>query len=393
MQNREQFMEQIMGLDVLDTHTHLIGDRLAAGSFWDIAHYFWLHREMQAAGYPADADQLPEAERIEAFLSSYRATRNTLMNWVVTQIFRQLYQIELTDADSVRAADAAVRASAEQSGWAQQVADKLHIRRFVVNVVEHADFQGMDHKAVLIPRIDGRLHEWVQMVHEAEYPEHALAAVRESIDQLLVSYKERGCPGMMTTLPGFGTQANAVYCIRKESPKDEILMTLLHTICSAAQRSGLFVQLFLGVERSWCGTAVPVNDPYRIVKLSGLFDQYKNVFELVVASEINNLDTVQAAWNFPNVQLGGLWWFNFRASTYRSSMQYRLEALPAAQCSLIASDARCIEWSYGKILLVKRLLAEFLYEQIEKGWLDETVALQVAEEWLYKSAARRYGVV
>lgn len=392
MLNREKFMEQIMELDVLDTHTHLIGDRLAARSFWDIAHYFWLNREMQAAGYPADAEQLAEEERIEAFLAAYRATRNTLMNWVITQIFRNLYSIELTDADSVRAADAAVRASAAREGWAQQVANQLHIRRFVVNIVEHAEFEGMEHDAILIPRIDGRLQEWGRLIHQSPYPEHALAAAQESIDQLLDSYKERGCPGIMTTLPGYAAQANQTYTINQGSSNDEIMMTLLHSICRTAERNGLFVQLFLGVERSWCGTAVPVNDPLRIVKLSGLFEQYRNTFELVVASELNNLDVVQAAWNFPNVQAGGLWWFNFRSSTYRDSMQYRLEALPASQCSLIASDARCIEWSYGKILLVKRLLAEFLFEQIEKGWLDQATALQVAGEWLYESAARRYGV-
>ncbi|OXM86553.1 hypothetical protein [Paenibacillus rigui] len=392
MLNREKFIERIMELDVLDTHTHLVGDRLAARSFWDIAHYFWLNREMQAAGYPADAVELAEEERIEAFLAAYRATRNTLMNWVMTQIFRNLYNIEITDAGSVRAADAAVRASAARKDWAQQVANQLRIRRFVVNIVEHADFEGMECDAVLIPRIDGKLHEWVSLIHQAQYPEHALAAAQESIDQLLDSYKERGCPGIMTTLPGYAAQANQTYTINQGSTKDEIMMTLLHSICRTAERSRLFVQLFLGVERSWCGTAVPVNDPLRIVKLTGLFEQYRNTFELVVASELNNLDVVQAAWNFPNVQAGGLWWFNFRSSTYRDSMQYRLEALPASQCSLIASDARCIEWSYGKILLVKRLLAEFLFEQIEKGWLDQATALQVAGEWLYESAARRYGV-
>ena len=88
--------------------------------------------------------------------------------------------------------------------------------------------------------------------------------------------------------------------------------------------------------------------------------------------------------------MGGLWWYNFRASTYRASMGYRLEGLPPAKCVLVFSDARCIEWCYGKVLLVKHLLAEFLSDRIERGWLGRDDALWVARQWLYGAAAPRY---
>jgi glucuronate isomerase len=42
------------------------------------------------------------------------------------------------------------------------------------------------------------------------------------------------------------------------------------------------------------------------------------------------------------------------------------------------------------VLLVKRLLAEVLYDQIERGWLGPDDALWVAREWLYGAAAARY---
>lgn len=169
------------------------------------------------------------------------------------------------------------------------------------------------------------------------------------------------------------------------------MMTLLHQVCSQAEKHRMVVQLFLGVERQWSQTsAAPANDPERILKLYGLFERYTCPFELVVASESNNLDVVQAAWNFANVHVGGMWWYNFRASTYKQSMQYRLEALPPNKCSLIVSDARCIEWTYGKIYLVKRTLGQFLQEQINTGWLDRETAIYAAKEWLHDSASRRY---
>lgn len=112
--------------------------------------------------------------------------------------------------------------------------------------------------------------------------------------------------------------------------------------------------------------------------------------ELVLGSSVDNLDAVQAATIFPNVHVGGMWWYNFRASTYRASMQYRLEGLPPSKSVLVVSDARAIEWCYGKVVLIKRLLAEFLSDQIERGWIGRDDALWVAREWLYGAAAVRY---
>ncbi|CAG7617125.1 glucuronate isomerase [Paenibacillus allorhizosphaerae] len=392
-QTKDAFMEEIMQMNVLDTHTHLVGDKLRATDFWQIAHYFWLNRELQTGGYPADADKLPEQQRITAFLSAYHATRNTLMNWVFTQIFKQLYGIEIRDEQSVKAADAAVRASASNPGWAQTVADKLAIRRFVVNIHEHAAFEGMRDPGILIPRIDGKLNTWVKTVFESDERNMAYERAKSELTELLQSFKNDGCPGVMTTLPAYEARADRDYHLSEVTEKSQIMMMLLHELCAGAQKNGLFVQFFLGVERSWCGEPVPVNDTERILKLTALFERYAIPFELVVASELNNLDVVQAAWNFPNVHVGGLWWFNFRGSTYRDVMQYRLEAISPIKSSLIASDARCIEWSYGKILLVKKLLAEFLFERIESGWVDKETALFAAREWLYGSAAKRYGIL
>ncbi|MCC3374547.1 glucuronate isomerase [Cohnella sp. REN36] len=391
-EGRDEFMAQIMGLPVFDTHTHLVGDRLGARDFWELAHYFWLLREMQAGGYPANAAELPEEERIRAFLAAYRATRSTLMNWAFTATLRDLYGIELRDAESVRQADEAIRRSGASPTWAQEVADRLGIRRFVVNHPEHAAFLGMREPAVILPRIDGRIGQWTDEVAASLNPAQTLEEVGATIAALFASYRASGCPGIMTTLPRYETSARETRPIGPNASRDEILMELLHRICAEAERSGLLVQLFLGVERSWCGTAVPANDTSRILKLSALFEHYSCQFELVLASELNNLDAVQAAWNFPNVHVGGMWWFNFRASTYRDSMQYRLEALPAAKSSLVVSDARGMEWCYGKILLVKRLAGEFLWERLTSGWIDRETALRTAREWLCDSAARRYGL-
>jgi glucuronate isomerase len=164
-----------------------------------------------------------------------------------------------------------------------------------------------------------------------------------------------------------------------------------HALFRAFEAYGIAAQFFLGVQQTTSSLSIAVNDTRRVSNLHGLFERHNCRFELVVGAELSNLDVIQAARAFPNAYVGGMWWYNFRASTYRQSMQYRLEALPSSKCALVASDARCIEWCYGKILLVKYLLAEFLHEQIERGWLDYDGALYVARNWLHDTAARLYG--
>ena len=153
----------------------------------------------------------------------------------------------------------------------------------------------------------------------------------------------------------------------------------------------MFAQMFLGIERNVTPhTAMAVDDPRRVVSLYPLFEMYPCGFELVVGAPGNNLDAGQAARIYPNAYLGGLWWYNFRSSTYQQAMQFRLESVPAEKSVLIASDARCIEWCYGKILMVKLLLSQFLRSQVERGWSSEEDAVWVARTWLYDAAAQRY---
>jgi len=57
---------------------------------------------------------------------------------------------------------------------------------------------------------------------------------------------------------------------------------------------------------------------------------------------------------------------------------------------VIATDARCIEWAYIKTVFVKRLLAEFLCDQVRRGWLDEPAALAAARWWLHDTAEGLY---
>jgi glucuronate isomerase len=317
------------------------------------------------------------------------------MSWVVRQIFERLYGVTISDAASIRRADAAVRERAADPGWPAHVCAQLGIRRIVVNEVEHADFRGLASASCLVPRVEPFLIAAIERLAGASDPGAAGEAIGAELKALLAGHRARGCGGVMTSLEPFRNvrgpttlTAGAEPIAGPDATSQELC--LLHALCRAAEANGLFLQFLTGIEAGGGGGRAPVNDPHRILRLDGLFERYGCPFELVLGTELNNLEAVQAAVIFPHVHVGGMWWYNFRASTNRDTFQYRLEALPSSKCAIVVSDARCVEWCYGKVLLIKHLLADFLADQVERGFVEPDDALRVAADWLHGAAATRY---
>ena len=393
MSTNSDLQDAILALPVFDTHTHL-GERgvpVPAQTVWDILHYFWFFRELVAAGYPADARDLPEAQRVSRFLDAFAATRHTTMNWVVRRIFADLYGMELADEGSIRQADAAVRESARAEGWSARVCDRLAIRRLATNFGDQAELPTLPGRGCLLPVRFGL--DWTAIRRQLRHSVDRLDAgrVAEQIRQAVARLAGQGIRGVRADARAFLACAEPVDVLSPAEPSDnEIDRFLAGRLFAALAEEGMFAQLFLGVGADASGTAAPLPDHRTVTCLHGAFARYGCVFELVIGTAANNLDAVQAARIFPNVRVGGMWWYNFRHSTYLESMAQRIEALPAGSSTLVVSDARCIEWAYGKILFIKTLLAQFLEQRCQQGWLESAEALRVAREWLHDAAARRY---
>lgn len=400
--NREAWRQAILEIPVFDTHTHLNmpGVPIPAQTFWDIAHYFWFQQELWAAGYPVAAAHLPEAERVMPFVNAFNAGRNTAWRMIVCRICDDLYGVPLVNDDNlctasrVRAVDEAVRERAQEPGWAQSVVDKLVIRKIAVNNLQDAVFPELPETGVAVPTWEDH-SAWKQRIQEAGDPRAAGEEAQEAINARVAEFKAMGLGGMRVPAEPFEAHGKGAVGLEKLPRQDvtpwQVEAFLSHALFQALGNHEMFAQLFLGIERDVSPrTAMAVNDPRRITNLYPLFERYTCGFELVVGAPQNNMDAAQAARIYANVHAGGLWWYNFRSSTYRHAMQVRLEAVPAGKSAIVASDARCIEWCYGKILLVKWLLADFLHGQVKHDWLSKEDALWVAREWLYEAAARRY---
>ena len=401
--DRQEWRQAIRELPVFDTHTHLNmpGVPIPAQTFWDIAHYFWFLQELWSAGYPPTAAELPEGERVEHFVSAFNAARNTHWHRIVRHICRDLYGVPLVSTEglctsqAVLAVDAAVRERAVQPEWAQSVVDALNIRKIAVNELGDTPFPDLLNVAVAVPVWEDR-HLWLDRLMAADDPVGAAEQARAAIRDRVAVLAGMGIRGMRVDAEIFDAAGKAAVNVSDtwvggSAETWEAEAFLSHACFAALSEHAMFAQLFLGIERDVSArTAMAVNDPRRVTDLYPLFERYNCDFELVMGSPQNNMDAAQAARIYPNAHVGGLWWYNFRQSTYDHAMQVRAEAVPAGKSAIIASDARCIEWCYGKILLVKWFLADFLHRQVQHDWLSETDALWVAREWIHVAAARIY---
>lgn len=387
MMDRIAWRDEIGGIEVFDTHTHLDLGEVSAQSFWDVAHYFWFIRELQAAGYPTEqqAMAMPEKERIAVFCRALGKIKNTSWSWAVRRMFKDLYDIAIGDEKSVGEADEAIRSSAANDQWPAMVCRKAAIKRIVVNK-ETDRFKSIAGKKLFMPRIESEINSWRERIAGAKNRLEAADGVSREIGRKAAQWAGAGIPGIMAgSFSNLGGPAGS--CAEKalESAGRELTF-VLHRLCREAEANNLVMQLFLGVEDFHMAR----NRTERLPNLYGVFETYNCRFDLVIAAELSNTDAVNAARCFPNVHLGGLWWYAFRSSIYRQSMQQRIEALPPGKSALVASDARHIEWSYCKLALVKTLMADFLFDQIQQGWIDREVAVWVARNWLHDAAAGLY---
>ena len=90
-------------------------------------------------------------------------------------------------------------------------------------------------------------------------------------------------------------------------------------------------------------------------------------FQCFVASRHANQSLCTLARELPNFSLAGYWWHNFFPHIIRQIMAERLDMLPVNKQVGFFSDAYCVEWVYGKVLLVRKQLARVLAEKIEQG--------------------------
>jgi len=115
-------------------------------------------------------------------------------------------------------------------------------------------------------------------------------------------------------------------------------------------------------------------------------------FHVLLASAHQNQAFCTMARETPNLYLMGYWWHNFFPSFISRVIEERLDMLPLNKQIGFFTDAYCLDWAYGKSIIIRKQLAEVLEKKVEQGQYDYEQAIGIAKTLLFDSAADSFGM-
>lgn len=414
-----QLLENVVGkTPVVDVHTHIRPTEPAASDLGEVVFYHYILTELETAGVSrAKLENAKTAEeKIALFTANQRLVSNTVTFWCLRRVLRTLGiepEAELTLA-ALTDAGRRVKEAASDDSWPREVLVKQNnIQKtfLTLNATEALpNFDASLFAGTL--RLDDLLVDLSSAALDrlgsvSGITVSGLDSFERAIGERLNSFAKLGgralTAGMSTdedfTCSGRSAAEKLFAKIHKNEPLELAERIALHsyTLCfcvSQARDLHLPVQLLLGVRRPLPGNAaIPVLRQDLAVRFASLFNNFPDVsFDLLLSSVAHSQELIAVAKNYPNVSLAGHWWYAFSPPYIRSMLTERLLALPAVKLHAFFSDAYNVEWSTGKLALLRRELAHVLAELIVSGYMTESQAPDIARLLLYENPARFYGL-
>jgi glucuronate isomerase len=431
--------EALAETPMLDIHTHLVGGQLGARGLHDILLYHMVVSDLYAAGCPNGArlTQYPGApsreeahQRIEQALPFLPLIQNTSGFWAVRLILQDLYNWKepITTANW-RELDDLIRERATDRAWHHSILDKLNIRRTGTEIARRG--QGEDDERLQYALEWGFFTrcQWGEFDTALYEVERCWGRSPESPSPIGVG----GRPATKKTIHSLADVHAAVKHYVDAIPYDKILCTATHlstdidyrVVTDAEMESALarrasagpaerdiyasyINELFLTLLEKHAATIVfqfsfaaePL--PYEtgsrvkqetIRQLAEIVGRHPSLrFQCFLSSRHANQSLCTLARELPNFSLAGYWWHNFFPDVMRQIMSERLDMLPVNKQVGFFSDAYCVEWTYGKALLIRKQLAQVMAQRIEQGQYSQAEAIAVARAILFDTPQQLLGM-
>lgn len=419
-------------IPILDIHTHLVGGKLSARGLHDLLLYHMVISDLYSAGCPSGArltefPQWPDREeahkRLQEAIPYLPYIQNTSMYWMLRRILSDIYGWhDLITGNNWRLLDDIIRERSDDRSWQYSILDKANIQRSCTEIARRGSgvnddrlqyalewgfftrTQWGEYDTALyeLERCWGRQPESPLPVHGGEHqsPSYVIQQVSDvhtavkyyldtiPFDRLIsmathistdIDFQIVNDVEMQTALnhrKTAGIEERNIYA----SCVNEVLLTALET-----NNPSIVFQFSFGAEPLPFETGSRLKQK-SIAQLAEIIARHPRIrFQCLLASRHANQSLCTLARELPNLSLAGYWWHNFFPDSIRQVISERMDMLPANKQIGFFSDAYCVEWSYGKVLMVRRLFAEVLAERILRGQYTMDEALSIARAILYES--------
>jgi glucuronate isomerase len=401
---------------VIDVHTHINGTEPGARDVTEIIFYHYIVSELEASGVRRATLEAAKSaeEKVDLFLESYKRLSNTITYWCLRRVL-ELHGIaadaELT-REALLEANEKVQATHEDPTWpARALGERSHVSKTALTLSVTEEIPEFDSKIFFgTLRLDdlignvtaGTLGQFSALTGKAI---DGLASFEGVARDCVAAFAKNGGKALSLGLP---PEEDFVSADRDEAAKvlDRVLKGktldlpqretlhsyLVEFFAGLGSDAQIPMQLLLGVRRPLAGnTAVTALAPGLVSRLAPLFHKFRGVsFDIFLASAPHSQEAIATAKNYPNITLSGFWWYAFSPPYIRAILTERLMALPAAKLHAFFSDAYNVEWSAGKLALLRRELARVLAELMVSHYLSESQAAEIAVQLLQENASCLY---
>jgi hypothetical protein len=426
----EKFASLVNDIAAIDMHTHLNARHLGARGLHDIMLYHMLISDLYCAGCPDGgrlSDELDEKEareRIERAIPYLPLVENTSTYYLMRTILSDLYGWnDRITASNWRKLDEIIRRK-NQKTWPREVFEKAGVARAGTELPLRGDGSYDD---ILFYALEWAFFARMQWgvfdapLFELEYAWQQNAPTRP----LPVTTGKR--PAVAKTIKTVQDVHSAIahYCDIMQSQKvlstaqhistdieytmvsDEEMQQALGNRGHAGQGEmnvyasyilekffdllekssrPIIYQFSLGAEPLPYETASRLSSR-TIAQLAAMISRHPKItFQCFLSSRHSNQSLCTLCRELPNLHLAGYWWHNFFPAIIPQVIEERLDMLALNKQTGFFSDAYCVEWMYAKSKLVRKLIADVLYERMVSRRYDTDTAIEIAN-WLLRKAA------
>lgn len=437
----QQILEGLNATPMLDAHTHLVSGHLGARGLHDILLYHMAVSDLYAAGCPSGArltqypgwpDKEEAHRRIEEALPHLDRVRNTSISWGIRMILKDIYGwMDPVTADNWRELDWLIRERADDQFWHREIVQRAGIERICTEISRRE--QGQDDDLLQYSL------EWAFFTR-CQWGEYDTAI-----------YELEKCwgrtPGTSTPIGAGARPAtervintiadvhDAVTWYVDQIPIDDIISTATHLstdidyqpvsdaemeqalarrAAAGSRERDLYAsyihEAFLSAlearyggrllfQFSFGAEPLPFETDSRILQrtiaqLAEMIGHHPRLqFQCYLSSAHANQSLCTLCRELPNLSMAAYWWHNFFPSIMARVMGERLDMLPLNRQVGFFSDAYCVEWTYAKAAMVRRVLAKVLADKVKMGQYDFDGAMSIAREILYETPQTLCGMV
>ncbi len=436
---QRELEDALAEMPIFDVHTHLNGGRLAARGLHDILLYHMVISDLYGAGVPSGRrltefpnwpDQAEAHARLQEAIPYLPHIRNTSIFWSVRTILKDLYGWhEPITLDNWRRLDDLIRERADDRAWAHSILDRFHVQRTCAEFARRgqgeddarlqyslewgfftrAQWGEYDTALYELERCWGRTPAGSVPIGTGPRPAtdrtiRTLADVHAAIAHYVSAMPFGQIVSMATHLSTdvsyhwvSDAEMEAALARRAEAGLAErsTYAAYVHEafLTALEPRADEFVfQFSFGAEPLPYETGARLNQATLAEVAQSIARHPRLRFQVLLASRHANQSMCTMARELPNFSLAGYWWHTFFPSAITQLMDERLDMVPANKQIAFFSDAYCVEWAYGKWLVVRQLLAAALAARVERGQYTRDDALSIARAILYESPQSLLGL-